>query len=74
MNKDEINRSHLAQVYALELDFFDYASYQTDGQGNPIRGIGTRTLKEGKTVDAFDEAHRQVWANCDVALKARKVE
>lgn len=70
MHKDEINRSHLAQVHALELDFFDYASYQTDGHGKPIRGIGRRTLKGGKTVDAFDEAHRRLWANCDVALKA----
>jgi len=34
--------------------------------------LGTRN--DAKDKELFDQQHRQVWANCDTELKARKIE
>ena len=69
----QITESYMKQVCALELQHFDYQSYELDTNRLPVRGIGQRILKLGMTLEGFNAAQGQIYVALDNALMLRKV-
>ena len=61
-DRKEIDQRHLDQANALEAEFFDII-----GEGLPSQ---LRVLKEGKSIDEFNQKHGNVWRNHEAELIA----
>ena len=61
--RKEIDQRHLDQANALEAEFFDIIN-----EGLPTQH---RVLKEGKSIDEFNQKHGNIWRNHEAELIAR---
>lgn len=62
MSKEEIDQKYLGQASQLETEFFDVVN-----EGLPSQH---RVLKDGKSIDEFNQRHGEIWLNHEAELIA----